>query len=127
MSLFFSFIAARSASRHSARTGGNPTGTGNKRGGGGRDKSSDDKIVSKQHSVYDQDDPPTDWLTRDLNFDEIDAIINIQKCARGFLQRRIDHARQSGTDKNITTQKILQSTMNLLKNDFNKSASLLFK
>jgi hypothetical protein len=62
-----------------------------------------------------------------LSIDEIDAITSIQKMTRGFLQRRIDLARKSGTEKNITIQRALQSTMSLLKVDSNKSALLLFK
>lgn len=118
-------LAVRSASRHSARTGGNTSGTTGSASKRGRDKNSDDKINSKQQS--DQEELPSDWLTRELSFDEMDAILDIQKITRGFLQRRINVARQSGTEKNLTTQRILQSTMNLLKNDLNKSSLLLFK
>jgi hypothetical protein len=62
-----------------------------------------------------------------MNIDEIDAITNIQKIARGFLQRRIDLARKAGTKKNLFIQQALKSTLSLLKADFNKSAILLFK
>ena len=69
----------------------------------------------------------SDWLIRELNDDEMMAITNIQKIARGFLQRRIDLARKSGTEKNLGVQRILQSIMSILKNDINKSALILFK
>jgi hypothetical protein len=58
---------------------------------------------------------------------ELDAIINIQKSARGFLQRRILLARTPGTEKNLMIQRTLQSTMTTLKVDAAKSASLLFR
>ncbi len=121
------FYATKRPSRYSARAGGN-TGGGpiSKKGGGGRDKSSDDKINSKQQSL-DLEDSSSDWLTRELNIDEIDAIESIQKIARGFLQRRINFARKSGTEKNLLIQRTLQSTMSLLKIDSNKTALLLFK
>jgi hypothetical protein len=57
----------------------------------------------------------------------LDAIINIQKSARGFLQRRILLARTPGTEKNLLVQRTLQSTMTILKADAAKSASLLFR
>jgi hypothetical protein len=57
----------------------------------------------------------------------MEAIINIQKSARGFLQRRILLARTPGTEKNLLIQRALQSTMTTLKADATKSASLLFK
>jgi hypothetical protein len=57
----------------------------------------------------------------------MDAIVNIQKSARGFLQRRILIARTPGTEKNLLVQRALQSTMTTLKADAAKSASLLFK
>lgn len=57
----------------------------------------------------------------------MDAIINIQKSARGYLQRRILIARTAGTEKNLLAQRILQATMTTLKADTNKSASLLFR
>ena len=69
----------------------------------------------------------SDLLVRELSIDEVDAITNIQKFARGFLQRRIDLARKSGTEKNLFIQQVLQSTMTLLKIDSTKSALLLFK
>jgi hypothetical protein len=70
---------------------------------------------------------PPDRVTQDLSLDEVEAVTNIQKSARGFLQRRIDSARTPGTEKNLSIQRILQSTMSLLKNDSNKSALILFK
>jgi hypothetical protein len=73
------------------------------------------------------DEPLSDWLTRELSSNEMDAIINIQKSARGFLQRRIMHARTPGTEKNLLVQRALQSTMTTLKADAAKSASLLFR
>ena len=66
-------------------------------------------------------------LPHESSLNDIAAIVNIQKSARGFLQRRIDLARTAGTEKNSIIQRILQSTMSLLKNDSNKSALLLFK
>ena len=57
----------------------------------------------------------------------MEAIINIQKSARGFLQRRIIHARTPGTEKNLLIQRALQATMATLKADTFKSASLLFR
>ena len=57
----------------------------------------------------------------------MDAIINIQKSARGFLQRRTLNARTPGTEKNLLVQRALQSTMAILKNDTTKSAILLFR
>ncbi len=59
--------------------------------------------------------------------DETEAIASIQKIARGFLQRRIDLARKPGTERNLSVQRILQSTMGLLTADSNRSALLLFK
>ncbi len=89
----------------------------------------DDKTSSKQptSSTSDFEESLSDWSIREFNIDEIDTIISIQKIVRGFLQRRIDLARKSGTEKNLLIQRILQSTMSLLKNDSNKSALLLFK
>ncbi len=66
-------------------------------------------------------------LTRELTINEIASVTNIQKSARGFLQRRIILARTAGTEKNLLIQRILQSTMSLLKVDSIKSAALLFK
>lgn len=57
----------------------------------------------------------------------MEAIINIQKSARGYLQRRILIARTPGTEKNLLVQRVLQSTMTTLKADTSKSASLLFR
>lgn len=57
----------------------------------------------------------------------MDAIVNIQKSARGYLQRRILVARTPGTEKNLLAQRVLQTTMTTLKADTNKSASLLFR
>ena len=57
----------------------------------------------------------------------MEAIINIQKSARGFLQRRILLARTPGTEKNLLVQRLLQSTMATLKADTARSASLLFR
>ncbi|CAF3557642.1 unnamed protein product [Rotaria sp. Silwood1] len=68
-----------------------------------------------------------DWLNHDLTSNEIECIINIQKVARGFLQRRILLARTPGTEKNLLTQRALQSTMAILKADVTKSALLLFR
>jgi hypothetical protein len=69
----------------------------------------------------------SEWLTRDLAPNEMEAIINIQKSARGFLQRRILLARTPGTEKNLLVQRALQTTMTTLKADAAKSASLLFR
>jgi hypothetical protein len=69
----------------------------------------------------------SEWLTRDLAPNEMEAIINIQKSARGFLQRRILLARTPGTEKNLLVQRALQATMTTLKADAAKSASLLFR
>jgi hypothetical protein len=68
-----------------------------------------------------------DWSTRELSLGELVAITNIQKSARGFLQRRVDLARTPGTEKNSLVRSTLQSTMSFLKTDSNKSALLLFK
>ncbi len=69
----------------------------------------------------------SDWLTRELSSSEMEAIVNIQKSARGFLQRRILLARTPGTEKNLLVQRVLQSTIVTLKADTTKSASLLFR
>jgi len=66
-------------------------------------------------------------LTKTLDEEEIEAIFSIQKVIRGFLQRRINLARQLGTEKNLQIQQVLQSSMCLLKADANKSALILFK
>jgi hypothetical protein len=68
-----------------------------------------------------------DALSRQMRINEIKAIKSVQKIARGFLQRRIDLARKSGTEKNLFIQRVLRSTLSLLKADSNKSALLLFK
>ena len=73
------------------------------------------------------EEPLSDWLTRELSANEMDAIINIQKSARGYLQRRILIARTPGSEKNLLAQRILQTAMATLKADPNKSASLLFR
>lgn len=57
----------------------------------------------------------------------MESIISIQKVARGFLQRRILVARTPGSEKNIAAQKLLQSTMTILKTDAAKSAIILFR
>lgn len=133
-------------SRHSARAGnapgaggttaGNAPAAGKKGGaGGGKDKSVDEKSTNKQQpqvtaptTITDvPEEPLSDWLTRDLSPSETEAIINIQKTARGYLQRRIMQARTPGTEKNLLVQRILQSTMTILKADPTKYASLLFK
>ena len=130
-----------------------PSVTG-KKGGGGKERSGDDKAAGKQQSqvpvtssitdvqgysertvlffyVIDRsiflEEPVSEWLTRDLTFREIEAVTNIQKCVRGFLQRRIRLARTPGTEKNAQTQRILQLTMTHLKADAAKSASILFR
>lgn len=69
----------------------------------------------------------SDWLTRELSSSEMEAIINIQKTARGYLQRRIILARTPGTEKNLLVQRVLQSTMKILKENSPKYESLLFK
>ncbi|CAF1130028.1 unnamed protein product [Rotaria sp. Silwood1] len=134
------------ASRNSARAGNAPGagGTGaattgaaatGKKGGGGKDKGSDDKAATKQQSQLStslstaelQEESIPDWLNHDLTSNEIECIINIQKVARGFLQRRILLARTPGTEKNLLTQRALQSTMAILKADVTKSALLLFR
>ena len=69
----------------------------------------------------------SDWFSRELSSKEIDAIISIQKCSRNFLQRRMSNARKCGTEKNLTIQRALKSTLAMLKIDFQKSALLLFK
>lgn len=69
----------------------------------------------------------SDWLSRELSSAEINAIISIQKFARNFLQRRIDRAQKRGTIKNLIIQRALQSTLFVLKIDFQKSALVLFK
>ncbi|CAF4088818.1 unnamed protein product [Rotaria sp. Silwood2] len=134
------------ASRNSARAGNAPGagGTGaattgvpaaGKKGGGGKDKSIDDKAASKQLSQLStslstaelQEESIPDWLSHDLASNELECIISIQKVARGFLQRRIFLARTPGTEKNLLTQRLLQSTMAILKADTMKSALLLFK
>lgn len=68
-----------------------------------------------------------DWLNRELSSSELESIVNIQKVARGYLQRRILLARTPGTEKNLMTQRLLQATMAILKNETAKSALLLFK
>jgi len=78
-------------------------------------------------NVLNLEEAISDWLTRELSSSELEAIINIQKVARGYLQRRIVHARTPGTEKNLLVQRILQSTMTILKADPTKYASLLFK
>ncbi|CAM4989609.1 unnamed protein product, partial [Rotaria socialis] len=93
------------AARHSARPGNasvaaNPpattTTTTGKKGGGGKDKgAAEDKTSSKQQpqlatslSTADlQEEQISDWLTRELSPNETEAILNIQKSARGYLQR----------------------------------------
>ncbi|UJR30270.1 hypothetical protein I4U23_017808 [Adineta vaga] len=114
-----------------------PTGTSTtaKKGGGGKDKGGTDDKASKQQqqlaaslSVSDlQEEPVSDWLTRELSANEMDAIVNIQKSARGYLQRRILNARTPGTERNLLIQRALQGTMTILKNDMTKSAVLLFR
>jgi hypothetical protein len=123
-----------------------------KKGGGAKDKGADDKTASKQQSqlassssiteVQGKDffcsrlyifivelieEPLSEWLSRELTPNEMEAIINIQKSARGFLQRRILLARTPGTEKNLLIQRVLQSAMTILKTDTAKSASLLFR
>jgi hypothetical protein len=119
--------------------------------GGGKDKGADDKAGGKQQpqlassssmgelqgkfSLFSSifallnivEEPLSDWLTRELSANELEAIVNIQKCARGYLQRRILLARTPGTEKNLLVQRALQSTMATLKADTTKSASLLFR
>jgi hypothetical protein len=73
------------------------------------------------------EEPVSDWLTREVSGNELEAIMNIQKIARGYLQRRIILARTPGTEKNLLVQRVLQATMTTLKADTTKSASLLFR
>ena len=68
-----------------------------------------------------------EWLNRDLSAAEMESIISIQKVARGFLQRRILIARTPGSEKNVLAQKLLQTTMTILKTDAAKSAIILFR
>jgi ABC-type iron transport system FetAB ATPase subunit len=79
------------------------------------------------NDIISLEEPPFDWLTREVTQDEMEAITNIQKTARGFLQRRIALARTGGTEKNLKIHRALQSTMAILKVDSLKSALLLFK
>ncbi|CAF1182417.1 unnamed protein product [Rotaria sordida] len=103
-------------------------------GGGGKDKSTDDKAASKQPAQLNtslstaefQEESIPDWLSHDLSINEMESIINIQKVARGFLQRRLLLARTPGTEKNFLTQRALQSTMTILKAEAPKSALTLF-
>ncbi|CAM4739728.1 unnamed protein product [Rotaria magnacalcarata] len=134
------------ASRNSARAGNAPggggttaaataTATAGKKGAGGKDKNVDDKAASKQQSQLNaslsttelQEEALPDWLNRDITVVEIESIVNIQKVARGFLQRRILLARTPGTEKNLLTQRTLQSIMTILKTDVPKSSILLFR
>lgn len=134
-----------SASRNSARVGGAPgagaasaaggsTAAG-KRGAGGKDKTGDEKATGKQPpqlasstSISEaQDEPTSEWLLRDLTALELNAVLSIQKMARGFLQRRVLFTRTPGTEKNIQAQQLLQNSMATLKVDAPKTAALLFR
>ncbi|UJR16262.1 hypothetical protein I4U23_003169 [Adineta vaga] len=126
---------APSAGRHSARTGGSSSisSTG-KKTNMGKDKSLDEKSTVRQQLSLSHSLPlpevqelSSNLLTRELSSNELQSVTNIQKTARGYLQRRIMLARTSGTEKNLLTQRLLQSTMTTLKLEPMKSASLLFK
>ena len=73
------------------------------------------------------DEPLSEWLTRDLTGSELNAILSIQKIARGYLQRRIILTRTPGTEKNLQAQQFLQNSMMILKADAAKTAALLFR
>lgn len=66
-------------------------------------------------------------LAREATADEMQSVTSIQKAARGYLQRRLMLARTSGTEKNLQTQRLLQSTMATLKAEPMKAASILFR
>ncbi|CAF1269415.1 unnamed protein product [Adineta ricciae] len=126
---------APSAGRHSARTGtSSSVSSSSKKSSTGKDKSTDEKSNLKHHMLLTRSSPlseiqesSSDLLTRELSVGELRSVTNIQKSARGFLQRRIMLARTGGTEKNLLTQRLLQSTMTVLKHESAKSASLLFK
>ncbi|CAF0738248.1 unnamed protein product [Adineta steineri] len=123
-----------SAGRHSARVGGKTTlntetSTTNKKTNLGREKT-DEKMKSssaRSPSMVETQETISDILTRELSINEMHSITNIQKCIRGYLQRRMMQARTVGTEKNLFIQRLLQSTMAVLKLDSMKSASILFK
>ena len=73
------------------------------------------------------DEPTSEWLLRDLTALELNAVLSIQKMARGFLQRRVLFTRTPGTEKNIQAQQLLQNSMATLKVDAPKTAALLFR
>ena len=148
--LFFVYLGTSGGSRSSARAANAPGAGGTtaaptaapaagKKGGGGagggKDKGADDKGTGKQQPQLANassmgelaEEPVSDWLTRELSGQELEAITNIQKVARGYLQRRIILARTPDTEKNLLVQRVLQATMTTLKADTTKSASLLFR
>ena len=73
------------------------------------------------------DEPLPEWLNHELTPSEMGAIVNIQKIARGYLQRRLLLTRTPGTEKNLQAQQALQITMVALKVDVAKTAGLLFR
>ena len=134
------FLGVTSANRHSTRTDGRSSAGTSKRTGGSNDKTKHSSSISDVQGHLDTEerfetkffpkileDLLSDWLSREMTTNEIDAIRSIQKAARGFLQRRIDLGRRSGAEKNLFIQRALRSTLSLLKADANKSALLLFK
>ena len=73
------------------------------------------------------DEPLPEWLNHELTASEMNAIVSIQKIARGYLQRRILLTRTPGTEKNLQVQQALQTSLVALKADVAKSAGLLFR
>ena len=133
-------LGATSANRHSTRTDGRSSAGTSRRTGGSNDKMKHSSSISDVQGRLDTkemfetkffrnilEDLLSDWLSREISIDEIDAITSIQKAARGFLQRRIDLGRRSGTEKNLFIQRALRSTLSILKANANRSALLLFK
>ena len=85
------------------------------------------KLKAICKSSFMVEEPTSEWLSKELTINEINAIVSIQKIARGYLQRRILLARTPNSDKNIQTQQALTNTMNTLKIDSTKAAGLLFR
>ena len=122
-------VLARPSGRMTAGTSAVTSTVSTRKSTVAKDRTTDEKSHKKNSSssFSTVKDSNHDIETHKWTKEEIAAIERVQRIARHFLKRRIELARTIGTEKNRSIQAILQSSMESLNKNRERSARLLFK